>query len=243
MDSEFKLQIGEFEGPLDLLLTLIEERKMHISDVSLAQVAEDFISFVRAQESFPADQAASFILTAATLLLLKSKSLLPVFTLTDDEEEDVKDLEHRLNLYKVFRDIARKLGRLNESGQIYFGGLKRDNEPLFAPAPDMSTESLTDALQGVLTHAPMPEKKPEKVVAPVVTLEEMMTRLGERVEKAFSTTFKDFVGSPEDRREIVVGFLAVLELVKRGMLSAEQGNQYGDIQLEYAAKPDAPKYH
>lgn len=240
MDSQFKIQIGEFEGPLDLLLTLIEERKMHISDISLAQVADEFITFVRKQEAFPADQAASFILTAATLLLLKSKSLLPVFTLTDEEEEDVKDLEHRLNLYKVFRDVARKIGRLD--GKIYFGGLKRDTEPLFSPAPDMTVEALNEAMDGVFATAPMPEKRPEKVVHTTVTLEEMMTRLGERAQKALTVTFKDFVGSPEDRREIVVGFLAVLELVKRGMLLAEQMGQYSDIKMEYAAKPTAPKY-
>jgi chromatin segregation and condensation protein Rec8/ScpA/Scc1 (kleisin family) len=76
----------------------------------------------------------------------------------------------------------------------------------------------------------------------VVTLEEMMTRLGERIEKALSTTFKEFVGSPEDKREIVVGFLAVLELVKRGLLLAEQVGKYDDIRLQYAGNPRAPKY-
>lgn len=240
MDSAFAVKVGEFEGPLDLLLTLIEERKMHVSDVSLSQVADDFITYVRAQASFPADQAASFILTAATLLLLKSRALLPVFTLTDEEEEGVHDLEHRLNLYKVFRDVARQLGALKN--KIYFGGLKKDTEPLFAPAPDMTTDALYHALFDVLKQAPTPEKKQETVVRSVVSLEEMMGRLGERVEKALSVTFKDFVGSPEDKREIVVGFLAVLELIKRGMLLAEQGSAYGDIRLEYAGNPRAPKY-
>lgn len=238
--TQFQVQVGEFEGPFDLLLSLIEERKMHVSDVSLAAIADEFVTFIKEQASFPADQAASFILTAATLLLLKSKALLPVFTLTEEEEEDVKELEHRLNLYKVFRDIARKIGAL--TGRIYFGGLKRVSEPLFAPAPDMSTASLHSTLQDTLAHAPLPEKRPETRVASVVSLEEMMTRLGERVEKALATTFRDFVGSPEDKREIVVGFLAVLELVKRGMLLAEQMNQYGDISLEYAGSPTAPKY-
>jgi len=240
VDTAFQVKVGLFEGPFDLLLNLIEEKKLHISDVSLANIADEFIRFVQSQGTFPADQAASFILTAATLLLLKSKALLPTFKLTQDEEEDVKDLEHRLNLYKIFRDIARELGNLK--GRMYFGGLRRDNEPLFAPAPDMTVEGLYSALNDALKQAPIPEKRVETRVAPVVSLEEMMVRLGERVEKALSTTFKDFVGSPEDKREIVVGFLAVLELVKRGMLMAEQMGQYGDIQLEYAAKPGAPRY-
>lgn len=240
MNSDFTVQVGDFEGPLDLLLTLIEERKMHISDVSLAQVADGFITFVRDQANFPAGQAAQFILTAATLLLLKSKALLPVFTLTEEEEADVKDLEHRLNLYKIYRDAARALSTLK--GRLYFGGLKRDNEPLFAPAPDMTTEALSTAIQGVLAQAPKVEKKPEVEVRSVISLEEMMGRLGNRIEKALSVTFKDFVGTPEDKREIVVGFLAVLELVKQGMLMAEQVDQYGDIQLEYTGNPSAPRY-
>jgi segregation and condensation protein A len=240
VDNAFNVRVGEFEGPFDLLLSLIEERKMHISDVSLAAIADDFVTFIKEQATFPAEHAASFILTAATLLLLKSRALLPVFTLTEEEEGDVQDLEHRLSLYQVFRDVARSLQNL--TGRIYFGGLKRIKEPLFSPAPDMSVAALHESLLGVLAQAPVPEKRPEKIVQSVVTLEEMMIRLGERVEKALSTTFKDFVGSAEDKREIVVGFLAVLELVKRGMLLADQLNQYGDISLEYAGTPSAPKY-
>lgn len=240
MDTGFQVKVGLFEGPFDLLLTLIEERKMHVSDVSLGNIADDFVSYVRAQTAFPAGEAASFILTAATLLLLKSKALLPVFSLTDDEEEDVKDLGHRLNLYKVFRDIARVLA--GQNGRIYFGGIRRDSEPLFAPGPDMTTDALRASLNDVLAQAPTPEKKQETFVASVISLEEMMLRLGERIEKALSTTFKDFVGTPEDKREIVVGFLAVLELVKRGQLMAEQVGEHGDITLEYAAKPQAPRY-
>jgi segregation and condensation protein A len=240
VDNNFLVKAGEFEGPFDLLLTLIEERKMHVSDVSLASIADDFISYIKTQIAFPADQAASFILTAATLLLLKSKSLLPVFTLTPDEEEDVHDLEHRLNLYQVYRDVARSLGALK--GRIYFGGMRRDTEPFFSPSPDMNPDTLYGALSTLLAQAPLPEKRHETTVASVVTLEEMMTRLGERIEKALSTTFKEFVGSPEDKREIVVGFLAVLELVKRGLLLAEQVGKYDDIRLQYAGNPRAPKY-
>ena len=240
MNNTFQVKVGLFEGPFDLLLSLIEERKLHVSDVSLAHIADDFIGFVRAQASFPADQAASFILTAATLLLLKSKALLPVFKLTDDEENDVKDLEHRLSLYQVFRDVARSLGGL--TGRMYFGGLRRDTEPLFAPSQDMTVEALHLALGDTLKQAPVIEKRPETKVAAVISLEEMMVRLETRVQKALSTTFTDFVGSPEDKREIVVGFLAVLELVKRGQLMAEQMSQHGEIKLEYAATPGAPRY-
>lgn len=240
MSQEFTVKIGEFQGPLDLLLSLIEERKMHISEVSIAKVADEFIQFVRQQQSFPADQAAHFVLIAATLLLIKSRSLLPVLTLTDEEEEDIKDLEHRLNLYKVYKEVARKIGALK--GALFFGGLKKDTDPIFSPSSDMTKQNLYDSLAGVLRQAPTPEKKQETNVAPVVSLEEMMTNLAERVEKAFTMTFSDFVGTPEDRREIVIGFLAVLELVKRGFVTAEQNDRFSDITMNYAAPPSKPKY-
>jgi len=240
MMSEFHVTVGEFNGPLDLLLTLIEERKILVSDVSLSKVADEFIAFVRAQDRFPAGEAAHFILVAATLLLIKSRALLPMMTLTDEEEEDISDLERRLNLYKIFRDAGRKLGTL--TGRLYFGGLKRDTDPVFAPAPDMTVENLSNALNEVLMRAPRKEEKKQISVKTVISLEDMMTRLSERIQRTLSVTFEEFVGSPEDKREIVIGFLAVLELVKRGMLMVEQERQFADITMSYHGSVQPPRY-
>ena len=237
----FEVKVGQFEGPLDLLLSLIQERKMLISDVSIASVAEDFITFVREHDSFPADQAAQFVVIAATLLLIKSRSLLPVLTLTEDEEENIDDLEYRLSLYKLFRDAGKKLGEA--TGRLYFGGLKKDTTPLFSPAPDMATPLLHAHMIAMLKHVPTKEKKKEVSVKSVVSLDEMMTRLAERVQKAFSMTFKDFVGTSEDKREIVVGFLAVLELTKRGLMNVDQGAHFSDIVMNYTGGNDTPKYN
>ena len=236
----FEITVGEFTGPLDLLLTLIEERKMLVSDVSLAQVADEFIEFIKSQDTFPAGQAAHFILVAATLLLIKSRSLLPVLSLTKDEEEDISDLEKRLALYTIFRSAGRTLGTLHQ--RLFFGGLKRDTTPLFSPSPDMSAEALQSAMNDVLQRAPRKETKKELVVEAVVSLEEMMQSLATRIERVLSVTFKEFVGSPEDKREIVVGFLAVLELVKRGTLLVEQSAHFSDITLHYSGASRPPRY-
>lgn len=238
--ADFQVTVGEFSGPLNVLLTLIEERKMLVSDVSLSKVADDFIAFVKARERFPAGEAAHFILVAATLLLIKSRSLLPVLELSDDEEENVNDLERRLNLYKIFRDAGRMLGGLK--GRLYFGGLRRDQNPVFAPAPDMTGENLHRALNDVLQRAPQKEARGEVAVQSIVSLEDMMLRLKERIERALSFTFKDFVGSPDDTREIAVGFLAVLELVKRGFLLVEQETQFSEITLNYRGGAKPPRY-
>lgn len=241
MHSAFTVKIGEFEGPLELLLSLIEDRKMHVSDVSLSAVAEDFIQYVKNEPTFPIGQASHFIVVAATLLLIKSKALLPTLSLTEEEQGDIQDLEQRVRVYQVFRDIAKKLGALTGT-PLYFGGLARDKTPLFAPAPDISTENIHSAIQNALASAPRIEKKKEIAIKTIVSLEEMMGRLSQRIERTLSLSFKDFVGSPEDKREVAVGFLAVLELVKQGMLLVEQHEKFADISIEYAGTPKAPRY-
>ena len=238
MADVFQAKVGEFEGPLDLLLTLIEERKMLISDISLAGVAEDFIAFVRNHDSFPASHAAQFIVVAATLLLIKSRALLPILTLTEEEEEDIDDLEYRLKLYKLFRDASKKL--VTTSQRLFFGGLKRGSTVVYSPSTDMSTPVLHAHMSALLNHLPIQEKKKEVEVKSVVSLNEMMTRLSERVQKAFTCSFRDFVGSSEDKREIVVGFLAVLELTKRGMVSVDQNGHFTDITMRYTGDTDTP---
>jgi len=237
---EFQVRMGDFSGPLDLLLTLIEERKMLVSDISLSNVANDFITFVKAQEHFPTGQAAHFILVAATLLLIKSRSLLPLMELTDEDEENIDDLEKRLNLYRIFRNAGRALALL--TGKLYFGGQKRDTEAVFAPAPDMTTENLLNAVNEALRRVPQKEALKEVAVQTAISLEDMMTRLSERIRKALSVTFRDFVGTPEDKREIVVGFLAVLELAKRGLLMVEQEAHFSEITIRYHGAMKQPRY-
>ena len=105
MHDDFKVKIGEIEGPLELILDLIEKRKLHISDVSLSQVADEFIEYIKSFEEFPIQDSADFILVASTLLLIKSKSLLPNLSLTPEEQDNIEDLENRLATYKNTRSF------------------------------------------------------------------------------------------------------------------------------------------
>ncbi|HQT82929.1 MAG TPA: segregation/condensation protein A, partial [Candidatus Paceibacterota bacterium] len=93
-------------------LDLIEARKLLVNDLALAHITEDFIAHVRAQEAFPVEETANFIQIAATLLLIKSKSLIPDLTLTEDESADVEDLKRRLAAYENVREASRELARI-----------------------------------------------------------------------------------------------------------------------------------
>ena len=239
MQRSFTVKTGEFEGPLELLLTLVEERKMLVNDISLASVADDFLAYIKNHESFPLGTAAHFILVAATLLLLKSRSLLPVLTLSDDEEGDIRDLEFRLRLYQEFRSIARALS--GQKMHMYSGGGATITDPIFAPSGDLSPDSIKEAIERVLQNAPEFFFIPETAVQKVISLEEMILRLSERIEKALTISFKDFSGShAKDRQELVVGFLAMLELIKRGILLAKQEASFGDITMNYSGSAQTP---
>src|SRR3989338_7017919 len=109
MDSEYYVKTHIFEGPLDTLLSLVEKRKLFISDISLAQVADDYIAYIKSLEDFPIADSAHFILIASTLVLIKSKSLLPTLTLSEEEEHNIEDLEKRLAEYQKYKELSRHL--------------------------------------------------------------------------------------------------------------------------------------
>ena len=101
MDESYIVNTGAFQGPLELLLSLIEKRKLFISDISLSEVTDDFINHVKNTSDFPMSQSAHFVLIASTLLLIKSKSLLPTLEFTEEETESMEDLERRLKSYPI----------------------------------------------------------------------------------------------------------------------------------------------
>jgi segregation and condensation protein A len=240
MMADFAVKVRDFEGPLDLLLSLIEDRKLLVNDVSISKVADDFLTYIQSKGGFPLAEASHFVLISATLLLLKSRSLLPVLSLTHDEEEDIHDLEFRLRIYQAVRVAARNFP--NGSERIFFGSGARITDPLFTPPTDLSMQAVDDAIRRVLQNAPKKELVPEITVQSVVSLEEMMMRLEERIQKAFELSFSDFAKGSSDKREVVVSFLAMLELTKRGLLLVTQESSFGDIKMSYSGEIGNPRY-
>src|SRR3989344_4159651 len=105
----FNIKTDAYQGPFELLLDLIETRKLLVNDLALANITEEFIQHVRAQTAFPIEETANFIQIAATLLLIKSKSLIPDLAFTDEESADVEDLKRRLKAYERVREASREL--------------------------------------------------------------------------------------------------------------------------------------
>ncbi len=237
----FNIKTDSYEGPFEVLLDLIEQRKLLVNELALASITEDYIQHVRAQEKFPVEETATFIQIAATLLLIKSKSLIPDLALTEEETADVEDLKHRLEAYEKVREASRELSRIFGKTVMVPAG-ERPPEVTFAPSRDLSKDALAEALARVLAAREEVEQLPEARVKPLVTIEEMMDQLAKRVQSAMTISFKDFAGSNKEKVEVIVSFLALLELVKQGAVAAEQYGEHGDIRISHTTSASVPHY-
>ncbi len=235
--SAFQIKTETFEGPLDLLLTLVEKRKFFINDISLAKVADDFIAHTEELSDTALHEITNFLFFSSTLLLIKSRSLLPSLPLTSEEEGNIEDLKKRLKLYERIRELAVHVGAQFGKRIIFPRGDKKEIVPVFSPGSDVALGNIFLSMQNVLAGLPKKEAMPRVSVKKIVSLEDMIVRLVERIKKHLKTSFHEFSGRGEaDNKEnkvtIIVSFLAVLELVKRGVISANQETHFEDIEIE-----------
>jgi segregation and condensation protein A len=238
--STYHVRTPAFEGPFALLADLIEKKKLLVNELSLSQVTDDFIQYVRSQAEFPIEDAADFIQVAATLLLIKSKSLIPDLELSGEEEQDIDELKRRLEAYARAQGAAKTLAKLFGRSVMVSAG-ERNPEPMFSPSKDLTKENLAVALRGALAEHEKEERLPEARVRPMVTIEEMMDRLMDRVQKALNMSFKEFSGEAKEKVEVIVSFLALLELVKQGAVDVLQHETFSDIRITNTST-ELPKY-
>lgn len=234
----YQIKMTGFEGPFGLLLDLVEKRKLFINDVSLATVTEDYLNYMNklgGMSSIGPAEISSFIVVAATLILIKSKSLLPNLDLTSEEEGDIRSLEERLRLYEQFTRLSLNI-KNNFGKEIIFAPLERKNDILvFLPDSQITKDSMMTFARDILGRIPKKIILPEVEVKKVISIEEMIDKLTERIKQTLKMSFGDFSGKPASREEkvvVIVSFLAMLELVRQGILSVVQDNNFEDIFIE-----------
>lgn len=242
MESSYTVKTQVFEGPLDLLLELVSSRKLFVNDVSLAQVTDDFIRYIEEQVDFPIGESAEFILVASTLMLIKSRSLLPALELTDEEEESIHELENRLEIYARIKELSAELGKMYGKRIIFEKGERKTTPVIFAPDSKTDTSSLLASLERVIDALPRKEVLPKVTVKKVISLEEMIEKLAERISKVSRLSFGEVHNtrgklSYEAKVSVIVGFLAMLELVKRGAIRVSQEGHDITIETEHIGIP------
>lgn len=230
----FTVQVERFEGPLDLLLQLVESEKLEITEISLVSVCEPFIQHLEANRgSIPTEELADFLVVAAKLVYLKSRAILPSFT--DAELEEGPDLATQLRLYKAYADAAKLLAERTRTGKLSFNRNKVTRvvrEVQFSPPPDVTAEGLAQLFLLVVKRLQPLIKLPQAAIERVVTIEEKMSQLRERITKAVRVSFKSFLAESSNKKEAIVAFLALLELVKQRVVSVKQPDLFEEIHLE-----------
>lgn len=239
MNEKFAIETEAFSGPLDALLNLIEERKLSISQINLAEVCDGYLAYVEKLPHLPLAETSQFVLVASTLLLIKSRTLLPSLTLTDDERESVEELEQRLARYALIRKAAKELRREWGIHPLLFAASAPERSPVFAPG-EISLTSLAERLRRLVSILPKPEELVKASVTPVLALEDVIVQLKSRLTHAFKTRFSELTKS-RSKHDTIVFFLAALELVRSGAISATQERLFSEITLE-AEQMGIPRY-
>ncbi len=229
----YHFHLEKFEGPLDLLLALIEKEKLDITQVSLAQVADQYLEYIKNEQALSLQNLSGFLAIAARLILIKSRALLPVLSFTDDEEESMEDLEYHLKAYKLFKEASMKMGMLFlQSASAFEREGFLGTKVVFHPPKGMTKEILRNHYQDVLGDIPLLEVLPEKEIAAVITLEEKITLLQQTLAGRVESYFHDIIENAEDRVEVIVSFLAMLELIKQRFIYVKQEKFFSAIHIK-----------
>ncbi|MCR4334706.1 MAG: segregation/condensation protein A [Patescibacteria group bacterium] len=231
----FVIKQQSFEGALDLLLSLIEKRKFFINDISIAKVADDYIEYIQKLEKFPIGDSANFILIASTLLLIKSKSLLPNLTLSEEEQGSIEDLQLRLKIYEQIRNAGKSVEEIFGKKIIFSATSTKLQEinPIFSPSKNITIDNLITNINDILQNLPKNNILPKAIVKKMINLEEVIENLSTRIKSSLKMNFKDFSSiGKQEKVNIIVSFLAMLELVKRGVILVNQESHKNDIFME-----------
>lgn len=232
--EDFFIKTDQFSGPYSVLLSMIEERKLFINDISLSLITEDYLKYVNSNNIHPS-LISNFILVAATLILIKSKSLLPSLDLTEEEKEDIESLQERLKLYEYYSNLSTNIKERFGKKIIYFAEERKNYDIVFLPDSQITSEQMMLLVNELLNKAPKKITNPEVSVKKVISLEEMIDKLKIRIQNSLKLSFKDFAGqtaSKEEKVYAIVGFLAILELAREGILNVMQDNNFEDILIE-----------
>jgi segregation and condensation protein A len=245
-DGAFRVRLENFEGPFDLLLSLISRRQLDLTEVSLSQVTDEFIAYLGASAQWDLGQATEFLVVAATLLDLKASRLLP--SAEAEDEEDLALLEARdllfarLLQYRAYKLAAAYLGELDRA-QSRRHGRSVELEPQFASLlPEVligvSPASLAEIAVAAAVPKPVPVVVTDHVHTPRVSVREHMAVIRDRLARSGSATFRALVADCGSTLEVVARFLGLLELYRDGVVAFDQVAALAELRVRWIGPPD-----
>lgn len=227
-----KIKLQQFEGPLDLLLSLIEERRLDITQISIAEVTEQFLHYIKELEKVDPIVIADYLSIAAKLLVIKSKAILPTLDLEPEEEDAAIDLEAKLLLYKQFKEVAKYLRKLdNRRKQSFLRSLTFQEKINFYPDPTVNTQKIHSSILNVLEGLKELDNLPKAKVKEAISIQEKINHLQQHLGKQVETKLSALLQTAKNKSEIIVTFLALLELIKQKIFVAQQEALFEDVSI------------
>jgi segregation and condensation protein A len=232
--SNYSIATPVYEGPLDLLLQLIERAELDITKLALAFITDQYLDYIHKLTDLSADEVSAFLVIAAKLLQIKSEALLPRPPQREPGEEDPGEaLAKQLIVYKRYREIAGILSQREEAGLRTY--LRVAPPPKLESSYDLTGISIDDiaaAAEEIFSDLNLADALNSAVPPPRVTVREKISFITDRLRYQKYVSFRSLVNHEYSRIEIVVTFLAMLELIKRHLVRVSQEGLFGDITLE-----------
>ncbi len=226
----YEIKLEQYQGPLDVLLQLIEQEQLAITEISLAQIAESFLQYLDKVEELYPEELADFLVVATRLLYMKSRELLPY--LITEEEEPATNLAEHLKMYKEFRDAAQVLEERIATGAYAYTrpvqSLKQEVVE-FNPPHGVEAHHLQEWYEGVIARLDTVIKIPQAAIRKAITLKEKISALHTVLLQHKQLQFSDLIPDTTDKMNVVITFLAILELVKQDTVTVEQNQRFSDI--------------
>lgn len=224
------LQLEQFSGPLDLLLSLIQDEKLDITEIALSGVTEQYLAYLEKIDEKDPNELADFLVVATRLLLLKSRALLPQLAMTEDEGPS---LEAQLRLYKVFVDASKKMNRLWLAPAR---GVWRVEPPrkadAFVPPANVTLARLHGVMVQLVHRLRPPKALPHTTIDRSISIKEKIETIRSLLARARHVSFHEVISQSQNRTEIIISFMALLELMKLRAVALTQEEHFGDIIVE-----------
>ena len=229
----------KFQGPLGVLLKLIEQEELDITEIALAKIADSYLEYIEHSDHIGPEEMADFLVMAARLLYIKSKALLP-YLVSAEEDEEVVELENQLRMYKEFVEASQKIAALVGAKKFLFSPLattknfrrfKRETPKFLAPK-GITSSLVHDRFAELVERLQAKEEQlDERSIVSKISIDEQIDYIRDLLGKKIRFSFSKFLKTAKSRTEIIVNFLAVLELAKQRELVFEQDDLFSEIHV------------
>lgn len=228
-----KIALEQFEGPLDLLLQLIEKNKLQITEISLAKITDQYLNFIEESDNLVSEEVADFLLIASRLIYIKSKYLLPDLAL--ESEDDSASLEKQLKIYRQYFEASKHINKFyNDKHRQSWSRQQSMKLPVkqeFVPPVNIDKEALKNIFTDVLNKIERFVNIPKVVMQKAISIGEKISHLKQLMRDKLEIKFSHLVADKNNRMETIVSFLALLELIKQREIVADQENMFGEINI------------